>query len=110
MYKKIIVYNKGSIKRNESVEGESIEVKVERLEQNKETIGNGAEMIWQERKEGVNSAYNPRTDWQEIAIDATNKMAKSYRNRRQPEMKVEKGGKAEETDKSAGAESTQGKS
>lgn len=110
MYKKQVNYRKTSLRRNESTEGEPIEIKVERMEQNKEQINNKAPLIYMERKEGINQAYNPRADWQEIAIDATDKIAKSYRNRRDPQMKVEKGGKSEESDKSAGAEPTHGKS
>ncbi len=54
----------------ETVEGESLEEKIERMVNNKEPIKDGAPEIYTERKDGIISAYNIRTDVWEIAADA----------------------------------------
>ena len=51
-------------------EGEYIEEKVRRITENGEPIEDGAPIIYTERKNGVNPAYNIRTDRWEIAQDA----------------------------------------
>ena len=53
-------------------EGESIETKVERVVQNKEPIEDGAEIIYTEKKQGVQPQYNIRTDKWEVAQEAMN--------------------------------------
>lgn len=62
---------------NESTEGETIEMKMERVVSNNEPIDDSAPIIYQERKEGVHPAYNPRTDRFDLAIDATDAISKS---------------------------------
>jgi len=66
MYKKPIK-NTSYIGLNQSIEGETIEQKVERVTTNKEPISDGAPLIYTERKEGVQAGYNIRTDRFEIA-------------------------------------------
>ena len=61
MYKKP-KFARTTISRNESVDGESIENKFHRILNNKEPITDGAPLIFTERKDGVNPAYNIRTD------------------------------------------------
>ena len=51
-------------------EGEYIEEKVRRVTENGEPIEDGAPIIYTERKDGVNPAYNIRTDRWEIAQNA----------------------------------------
>ena len=51
-------------------EGEYLEEKVRRITENGEPIGDGAPIVYTERKDGVNPAYNIRTDRWEIAQDA----------------------------------------
>lgn len=51
-------------------EGEYIEKKVRRITENGEPIEDGAPIIYTERKEGVNPAYNIRTDRWDIAQSA----------------------------------------
>lgn len=51
-------------------EGEYIEEKVRRITENGEPIEDGAPIIYTERKDGVNPAYNIRTDRWEIAQNA----------------------------------------
>lgn len=63
-------------------DGESIETKIERVVQNKEPIEDGAEIIYTEKKLGVQPQYNIRTDKWEIAQEAmdlahANRIAKS---------------------------------
>ena len=45
-------------------------------------------MIYMERSEGINKAYNFRTDRFEVAIEAMDKVAKSYAARREEKGKV----------------------
>ena len=56
-----------SIQRNESVEGETIEQKIERIVNNKEPINDGAPIIFTERKDGVLPGYDVRTDRWDVA-------------------------------------------
>ena len=58
-------------------EGESIEEKVRRFTQNNEPISDGATPIFTERKDGVLPEYDIRTDKQEIALEAMDKVARS---------------------------------
>lgn len=98
-----------SLKVNESMEGETIEMKVRRITVNKEPITDGAPEIFTERKDGVHAAYNIRTDRWEIAVEAMDKVNKSIVAKRdnKADMKVikndEKGG-----EKDGGAEPIQG--
>ena len=66
------------IERNVSIEGESIEEKVDRIVNNGEPIEDSAPIIWQERREGVLPEYNPRTDRFDLALDAMEAAAKSH--------------------------------
>lgn len=59
------------------VEGEPIEHKIERIVKNGEPIKDGAPLVYTERKDGVNAAYNIRTDRWEIAADAMDKVHKT---------------------------------
>lgn len=70
MYK-LPIYQKTNIKVNKQIpEGETIERKVQRIMNNKEPISDGAPLIYQERKDGVQPDYDPRTDKWDHAIDA----------------------------------------
>jgi len=77
---------------NTSVEGETIEQKIERIVSNKEPIKDGAPILYIERKEGVRPSTNIRTDRFEIAIEAQDKIAKSYKARREERAKDKKDG------------------
>ena len=106
-YKKAV---KSKLKSVECVEGEPIELKIERIVSNKEPITDGAPSIFTERKDGVISAYNIRTDRWEIASEAMDKVSGSVQAKR--DAKASKA-KAEtkvvklEVDKSV-AQSTEG--
>ncbi len=66
----------------EKLEGEPIEHKIERIVSNKEPITDGAPSIFTERKDGVLSAYNIRTDRWEIASSAMDKVSASIQAKR----------------------------
>ena len=56
---------------------------------NKETITDkGTQLLYQDRKEGVQAAYDIRTDRFEIAVEAMDKVAKSYAARREDRSNV----------------------
>lgn len=67
--------NRTTINVNSSYEGETIEKKVRRVVNNKEPIKDGAPLIYTERKDGVQPAYDIRTDRWEVAIEAMDKIA-----------------------------------
>lgn len=69
---------KTTLSINQSYVGERIEEKVMRIINNKEPITDGAPIIYTERKDGVQPAYNPKTDSWEVAIDAMDKVTKSH--------------------------------
>lgn len=72
-----------SLKINKCVEGETLEEKIERIVNNNEPISDGAPILYTERKEGVRASTNIRTDRFEIAVEATDKVTKSYKARRE---------------------------
>ena len=61
---------------NKCVDGESIEVKIRRIMDEKEPITDGAPIIFTDAKDGVRPEFKPRTDRWEIAIDAMDKVSK----------------------------------
>lgn len=89
-----------SIEVNTSVEGETIEMKVNRIVNNNEPIKDGAPIIFTERKDGVMAGYDIRTDRFDVAIDATDKIAASHAAKREARIVAMKG--------DSGAESAQG--
>lgn len=93
---------KGSkLKINNSNEGERLETKIERVVHNNEPIKDGAPLVYTERSEGVRASTNVKTDRFEVALDATTKIEKSYKAKREnradvkAKMKAEKGGNSE---------------
>jgi galactokinase len=79
--------NKSTLTSVECVEGEPIELKIERIVSNKEPITDGAPEIFTERKEGVKSAYNIRTDRWEVAAEAMSKVEGSIQAKRDAKAK-----------------------
>jgi hypothetical protein len=65
---------KTSISCNESYTGESIEGRVKRLVYNQESIGDGAPLIYTDRRKGVQPEYNIRSDRFDIALDSMDKV------------------------------------
>lgn len=109
MYK----YRKGTktlINLENTIEGETIEKKCERMVHNKEQIKDGAPLIFTERKDGVIQAYNIRTDRWEVATEAMDLVQKSKDAKRDDKPKNEdEKGKVIEMKNDGGAESTHGK-
>tara|TARA_Y100001934_G_scaffold228273_1_gene274539 strand:+ start:298 stop:687 length:390 start_codon:yes stop_codon:yes gene_type:complete len=81
---------KSQLESVEIVEGEPIELKIERITNNKEPISDGAPEIFTERKDGVISAYNIRTDRWEVAAEAMDKVSGSIQAKRDAKGKVSK--------------------
>lgn len=73
MYRKPL-YPKSLISVTNTIEGETIELKVARLLENNEPIDDGAPVIYTDRKDGVDPAYNIRTDRFEIAAEMMDKV------------------------------------
>lgn len=69
--------SKTSLKINESYVGYTIEQKIERMLNNNEPLSEGAQIVYTERKDGVNPAFDIRTDRWEHAVEARDKIAKS---------------------------------
>jgi len=99
MYKKT-QFNDTSLNVNESLEGETLETKMERVTTNKEPIKDGAPLIYTERKDGVQPGYNIRTDRFEIAVEAMDKVTSSNLAKRdyKPNMEIVKNDKDESID------------
>lgn len=85
---KHIITEETSIKVNNSVEGETIETKIDRIVTNKEPITDGAPIIYTERKDGIIPAYDIRTDRFEVAIEAMDKVVKSDITKRDEMIKA----------------------
>lgn len=106
---KTVVMIKGNVQINESQEGETLEQQIERMLTNKEPLGEGQALIYTERKDGVRAETNIRTDRWEVAIDAMDKVSKSYQARREERMKM-RINKDEENKNDGEAKSIQGTS
>jgi len=102
MYK-VSNYSSTGLKVNQSIQGQTLEEKIDRITTNNEPVKDGAPLIFTERSEGVKPGYNIRTDRFEIAIDAMDKMLKSNiaRSEAKATMNIVK-------DDVSGAEPTQG--
>ena len=112
---------KSQINSVEVVEGEPIELKIERIVSNKEPISDGAPAIYTERKEGVKAAYNIRTDRWEIAAEAMDVVSKTTQAKRDHKAKLKEEKEADKKEKGkvvelkadkkvSGAEPTEGTS
>lgn len=79
--------NYTSINCNESVEGETIEQKCERIISTNEPITDGAPIVYTERKDGVLAQYDIRTDRFDLACEAMDKGSKSNAAKRMEAIK-----------------------
>lgn len=80
---------------NDSTEGERIEDKIERVLNNGEPIEDTAPIIYQPRSEGVRPEFNIRTDRQDLAAEAGDKVtASKLAQRDQYQLKLREGGKS----------------
>ena len=83
-------FNKTKLKRQKRFQGEPIEAKIERIMSNKEPISDGAPLIYTDREDGVQPAYDIRTDRFDVAIDAMTYVAKSNIAKREEGLKKRK--------------------
>lgn len=74
------------LKMSESTTGEMLEIKIARLMSNKETPDQTVPLIYTERSEGIQPAYDIRTDKWDIALDGMAKVAQTHVMRR--EMRI----------------------
>lgn len=74
----------------EEYEGETIEKKVRRVVENNEPIGDGAEVCYTEKKDGVRPEFDVRTDKWDIALNAMDAVNKSKIAKSEQYMKTEK--------------------
>lgn len=88
-------YTNTKLMVNQSTEGETIEMKIRRIVNNKEPIKDGAPLIYTDRKEGIRASTNIRTDRFEIAIDGMDKVTKSRQAKREERQKGKKDGEPE---------------
>ena len=75
-------YIKSKVRSVEKVEGEPIELKIERIIANKEPIKDGAPEIFTKRSQGVLAGYNIRTDRWEVACEAMDYISRSKQAKR----------------------------
>ena len=76
---------------NKQTEGQRLEDKIARMINNGEPLKTmGTQLIYQERKEGVNPAYDMRAEKMDLALDAMNKVQESYKNRSKANIKIVK--------------------
>lgn len=77
-----------TLRVNQATPGEPLEVKIEKLVNAKEPLEEGSvPLIYTPRIEGIRASTNIRTDRWEVAIEATEKIQKSYMARRQERLK-----------------------
>lgn len=91
-----IIKTKTSIEVNQSIEGETIEQKINRITVNKEPIEDTAPIIYTDRRDGVRPEFDIRTDRFELAIEAMDKVTASHLGKREDylrgkDVKDEKG-------------------
>lgn len=99
--------DKTSLKVNKSYEGETVEEKIRRIVNNKEPIKDGAPLIYTDRKDGVSPAHDIRTDRFEVAIEATDKISKAYKAKRENKPTIGEQAKEGMNKENAGGESVQ---
>lgn len=81
-------FEETSIVREDALyEGETIEMKVERIMQAGDSIEDGAPIVYQERQEGVAPSYDIRTDRFDYAIEAMDNVTGSKKASREERIK-----------------------
>lgn len=86
----------------QTVEGETIEAKLERILNNKDGISEGAELIYTTRADGVLPTTNVRTDRWELAIEAKDQQTKQYLAQREEREAAKQQSKEQSTDQNQG--------
>lgn len=72
-----VIFSKTNFDINEGVEGKSIEQKMRETTLNGQPIDNAAPLIYTDRKDGVLPQYDIRTDRWDIALQTTDKVART---------------------------------
>lgn len=80
-------YGQTLIRTNEAYYAESIEEKLRKVMAGADTITEGNEIIYTERKDGVLPQYDIRTDRFEIALDAMDKCSATHIAKREARIK-----------------------
>ncbi|AXH74812.1 MAG: hypothetical protein [Microviridae sp.] len=86
---------------NNSYQGESIEIKIQRLVKNKEPLDGTVPLTYTEKKDGVLPEYNIRTDKWEVATEAMDKAVRSKTAQGEAKIKAAEEAKAAEQSKAA---------
>ncbi len=73
----MIRFSKTNFDVNESTEGKSVEEKMRETTINGQPIDNAAPLIYTDRKDGVLPQYDIRTDRWDIALQTTDKIART---------------------------------
>lgn len=84
-------WQRTSLKVCKQTEGETIEVKMERMMQQGADINDVTEQIFTERKDGVLPETDIRADRWEVAIEATDLQAKGHLAKRDERHKMPEG-------------------
>lgn len=103
------INSKTSIKVNKSYAGETIEMKMNRIMNNKEPITDGAPMIYTERGEGIKPEHDIRTDRMEVALEAMNYVHGSHLAKRQERIDAWRESQKTPEQKAAEAAAKEGK-
>lgn len=80
-----------SLEVNTSVEGETIEQKIDGIINNGEDIDEGADLMYFDRQEGVRPETDVRTDRWEVALGATDHATKTHMAKREEREKAKNG-------------------
>lgn len=85
----MIQFPKTNFDVNESVEGQSIEEKMRQATMNGQPIESAAPLIYTDKKDGVLPQYDIRTDRWDIALNVTDKVARTQiaQTQENPSMK-----------------------
>lgn len=109
MYKRIVITN-GSILRNTSKEGETIERVFERMKNGNETNMEGKEMIYTRPENGIAYGTDIRDDKFEKGLENTARVTEHIRNARVSKYEERKKALEEVKGKKKGGESGEGES
>ena len=71
------IYHEGGIRVNNSYEAESLEQKIHKALRGNEPINDSVQIIYTNRKDGVQPGYKIRTDRFEVAIEASDRITQN---------------------------------
>ena len=97
-------YHQGGIRVNNSYEAESLEQKIHKALRGNEPINDSVQIIYTNRKDGVQPGYNIRTDRFEVAIEASDRITKGKLAKRE---EIHKTGEQKISTESQGSDTPQ---